>query len=764
MSRFVLALDQGTTSCRAILFDHDGAIVAVAQQEFPQHFPQPGWVEHDAEEIWATQAATMRRGARARPRDRRRRRRHRHHQPARDHGAVGPRHAASRSARAIVWQDRRTAERCARAARATATSRRCARAPACCSIPYFSGTKLAWLLDHVPGARAARRARRARLRHDRHLARLEADRRRACTSPTRRNASRTLLFDIADRRLGRRAARAARHPARAAAARSCHRRRVSARRDRAVRRARFPIAGIAGDQQAALFGQACFEPGMAKNTYGTGCFVLMNTGAEPVRLAQPAADDGGLAARRPAHLRARGQRVHRRRGRAVAARRPRAHRAGRPRSRRSRPPVPDTGGVYLVPGVHRPRRPHWDPHARGTIVGLTRGTTAATSPAPRSRRSRSRRATAAGDAAGRAATAARAARRRRRDRQRPADAVPGRRARRAGRAPAGHRDDGARRRLPRRARRRLLGIGSRVAAKLEAGPPLRAGDAARSRRPPPAVFGAGPSNARATGTSRTEDPALGKTIALATPVFFALIALEFAIGRARGRSNYRLNDALNSLSLGVMSQVAGLFTRLLAFGIYAAVYAAFSIWQLPADQWWDLGARDRGVRFLLLLEPPAGPRERDLLGVARGSPPEPGVQPLDGAAPDDLGRAAGLDLLPADGNRRVTAAGVHRRRDRRPAVPVLDPHRAGRQARLVRPLVRVAVESPRAPRGQRSLPRPQLRRHLHGLGPDVRPVRRGGREMRVRHARAARVLGPAVGQPRGLRRPRAQVVARSPLA
>ena len=181
--------------------------------------------------------------------------------------------------------------------------------------------------------------------------------------------------------------------------------------------------------------------------------------------------------------------------------------------------------------------------------------------------------------------------------------------------------------------------------------------------------------------------------------------------------------------------------------------------RLVAARMVGLGARARVLRLLLLLEPPARARERGLLGGARRASPEPVLQPLDGTAPDQQRRAFWLDVLLADGCRGRAARDVRRRGDRRPALPVLDPHRSGRQARLVRSLVRVAVEPPRASRGQRPLHRPQLRRHLHGLGPPLRHVRRGSRALRLRHAHAAQFVGPAVGEPRGLRRPRAQIPA-----
>ena len=154
---------------------------------------------------------------------------------------------------------------------------------------------------------------------------------------------------------------------------------------------------------------------------------------------------------------------------------------------------------------------------------------------------------------------------------------------------------------------------------------------------------------------------MGRIIAYATPVFFAMIAIEYFVGRARGRNNYRLNDAVSSLSLGVMSQVVGLFTRALTIGIYAVVFGAVAVWQLPADQWWVWLLGIVSYDFCYYWNHRVRPRERGLLGVARRAPPEPALQPLDGAATDELERPARLDFLPADGDRRHPARSVRGR-------------------------------------------------------------------------------------------------------
>lgn len=370
MTRLVLALDQGTTSSRAIAFDRRGRAVATAQREFPQHFPRPGWVEHDPEDLWASVracaarvAARVGRGAFA---------------------AVGltnqrettllwDRRTGRPLHRALVWQDRRTADACARLKR-DGLEPLFRRQTGLVLDPYFSGTKLAWLLDHVPGA--LRRAERGELAFGTVdtwlLWRLTGG---AVHATDASNASRTLLFNLRtgdwdDALLAAlRIPRAVLPEVRDSSGSFGEVTTVPALRG-------VPIAGAAGDQQAALFGQACFRPGMAKNTYGTGCFLLLNTGDRPVasrhRLLTTVAwriggrleyalegsvfvggavvqwlRDGLGLIRRSVDIEA------------LAAR------------------VPDNGGVYLVPAFTGLGAPHWDPAARGTVVGLTRGSNAA---------------------------------------------------------------------------------------------------------------------------------------------------------------------------------------------------------------------------------------------------------------------------------------------------------------------------------------------------------------------------------------------------
>ena len=240
--------------------------------------------------------------------------------------------------------------------------------------PYFSGTKLRWLFDNVRGLRA-RAADLAFGTIDSWLIWKLTGGRAHVTDYT--NASRTLLFDIHRRRWDDELLRVLQRAAPRCCRRSCRRAASSATTDAKVCGAEVPIAGIAGDQQAALFGQACFAPGMVKNTYGTGCFLLMFTGDAPVASQQGAADHAGLRRRRPAGLRAGRLGVHRRRGDPVAARRARAARRRRARASAMARAVDSTLGVYVVPAFVGLGTPYWDSAARGAIVGLTRGVTRA---------------------------------------------------------------------------------------------------------------------------------------------------------------------------------------------------------------------------------------------------------------------------------------------------------------------------------------------------------------------------------------------------
>ncbi|MEM9027725.1 MAG: glycerol kinase GlpK [Pseudomonadota bacterium] len=278
MTRFVLAIDQGTTSTRAIVFDKALDVVAVAQEEFTQHYPQSGWVEHDPEDLWATtvstcQSAMAKAGA-----------------EAADIVAIGitnqrettlvwDRETGKPIHKAIVWQDRRTAETCAHL-KASGHEPMVTGKTGLLLDPYFSGTKIAWILDHVDGARAA--AEQGRLAFgtvDTFLLWRFTGGKVHVTDAT--NASRSLLYDISEQRWRGSLCDLLRVPQSmlpevldSAAA--------FGTTDADIFGAAIPIAGIAGDQQAATVGQACFEPGMLKSTYGTGCFALLNTGDMPV--------------------------------------------------------------------------------------------------------------------------------------------------------------------------------------------------------------------------------------------------------------------------------------------------------------------------------------------------------------------------------------------------------------------------------------------------------------------------------------------------
>jgi len=369
----VLAIDQGTTSSRAMAFDLRARPVASAQEEFTQHFPQPGWVEHSPADLWQTVARVASRTARQ----------------ARRHGrlqAVGitnqrettllwDRRTGEPLAPAIVWQDRRTAPACQALRRAGAGRRVRARAGLELD-PYFSATKLAWLLDHLPGAR--RRAARGELAFgtvDTWLLWQLTEGRVHATDVS--NASRTLLVNLRTGdwddglldlfRIPREVLPVIRPSSGLFGEVSA----LPALRG-------LPITGVAGDQQAALFGQACFTPGMAKATYGTGCFLLVHTGAAPVRsrhrllstIAWRLGDDGPLEYALEGSVFVGGAVVQWLRDGLGLIRRSRDIEALAAR-------VPDSGGVRFVPAFTGLGAPYWDPDARGTIVGLERGSTAA---------------------------------------------------------------------------------------------------------------------------------------------------------------------------------------------------------------------------------------------------------------------------------------------------------------------------------------------------------------------------------------------------
>ena len=367
---FVLALDQGTTSSRAIVFDHSGGIRAVAQREFAQLFPQSGWVEHDPTEIWASQfgvlAEALAKAGIA----------------AADLAAIGitnqrettllwERSTGKPIANAIVWQDRRTAGICD-ALRNAGHTDLIRRKTGLVIDAYFSGTKLKWLLDNVPGARD--RALRGELAFgtiDAWLVWHLTGGARHLTDAS--NASRTLLFDIHrgewdEELLELLDVPRSVLPEVVASSGVCAQASLGG--------ATVPIAGIAGDQQAALFGQACLKPGLAKNTYGTGCFLLLNTGRNAVESHSNLLStiawrrDGVIDYALEGSVFIGGAVVQwLRDGLGIIETSGDVERLARS--------VDDNGGVYLVPAFAGLGAPHWDPYARGTIVGITRGTTAA---------------------------------------------------------------------------------------------------------------------------------------------------------------------------------------------------------------------------------------------------------------------------------------------------------------------------------------------------------------------------------------------------
>ncbi len=370
MSRYILALDQGTTSSRAIIFNADGQPVAVAQQEFPQIYPQPGWVEHNPLDIWNSQLEVATQAlAKA-------------NLPAKDIAAIGitnqrettliwDRQTGQPIYNAIVWQCRRTADMCEHLkAEGFATDIK-ARTGLVVDA-YFSGTKIAWILDHVPGSRE--RARNGELAFgtvDTWLLWNLSGGKLHLTDVS--NASRTMLYnihtqawdDVMLQRLN--IPRELLPEVRPSSA-------VYGETDPKCFGAAIPLGGAAGDQQAATFGQTCFTPGDVKNTYGTGCFMLMNTGDRAV------ASPGGLLTTIGWQLSNQSRASYALEGSVFIAgaaiqwlRDELKLISTSAESESIAASVPDTGGVYVVPAFVGLGAPHWDSYARGTIVGLTRG-------------------------------------------------------------------------------------------------------------------------------------------------------------------------------------------------------------------------------------------------------------------------------------------------------------------------------------------------------------------------------------------------------
>jgi glycerol kinase len=369
--KYVLALDQGTTSSRAIVFDERGVPVASAQREFGQIYPQPGWVEHDPREIFATQRAVARDAV------------VQAQVPLKSVQGIGitnqretaivwDRQTGEPIANAIVWQDRRTAPECA-ALKAAGAESLVRERTGLVIDPYFSATKIGWLLDQIPGARA--RADRGELAFgtvDTWLVWMLTGNRTHVTDVT--NASRTMLFNVHTQDWDEELLRLFRiprallpdvHP-------STH---AFGMVPASLLGEPLVIAGIAGDQQAATFGQACHVPGMAKNTYGTGCFMLLHTGEEAVQSAH------GLVSTPCAHLKGKEFALE---GSVFIAgavvqwlRDELGFFASSAEIEALANSVLDSGGVFVVPAFTGLGAPHWDPEARGAIFGLTRGTSRA---------------------------------------------------------------------------------------------------------------------------------------------------------------------------------------------------------------------------------------------------------------------------------------------------------------------------------------------------------------------------------------------------
>lgn len=367
MSQYILALDQGTTSSRSLVFDHAGHIVALAQKEFTQHYPQPGWVEHDPEEILATQLATARDAVA---------------QAGltmadiagigitnqRETAVVWDRATGKAIHNAIVWQDRRTADYCDGLRREGHTEDIRQRTGLEIDA-YFSGTKVRWILDHVDGARS--RAERGELAFGTidswliwHLTGGTVH----ATDPS--NASRTLLFNLHD---------LAWDPAMldllgVPAAMLPEVRPSSGEFGTATALSPDapPIAGVAGDQQSALFGQQCTRPGMVKNTYGTGCFMLMNTGTKAVMSRHRLLTTVAWQIDGETHYALEGSIFMG--GATVQWLRDELNMIGDSAEIEAlAAAVPDSDGVVLVPAFAGLGTPHWNGHARGTLFGLTRG-------------------------------------------------------------------------------------------------------------------------------------------------------------------------------------------------------------------------------------------------------------------------------------------------------------------------------------------------------------------------------------------------------
>jgi glycerol kinase len=372
MSRFILALDQGTTSSRAIVFDHAGQIVAIAQKEFKQYFPQPGWVEHDASEIWSTQLGVATEAIAKAGLD------------VEDIAAIGitnqrettvvwERATGKPIYHAIVWQDRRTAAICDEL-KTNGLETMIKQKTGLIVDAYFSGTKIKWILDNVEGAR--QKANNGELAFGTIDSWLLWNLTKGTVHATDvSNASRTMLCNIHTLQWDESLLQMLDIPASMLPVIKSSSE-VYGHTQQMLTSKSIPIAGIAGDQQAALFGQMCTQPGMVKNTYGTGCFMLMNTGEKPVF------SNNNLLS--TVAWKINGQTQYALEGSVfIGGAVVQWLRDGLGIIRHSSDvealaeTVPHSDGVYMVPAFTGLGAPHWKPDARGTILGISRGTTAA---------------------------------------------------------------------------------------------------------------------------------------------------------------------------------------------------------------------------------------------------------------------------------------------------------------------------------------------------------------------------------------------------
>ena len=372
MKKYILALDQGTTSSRAIVFDHDGKICSVAQREFTQYFPKPGWVEHNPNEIWSSQASVIAESISAIDIN------------GLDIAGIGITNQRETTIvwdvdteepiyNAIVWQDRRTADYCDKL-KAEGLIDTIREKTGLIIDAYFSGTKIKWILDNVPGAR--QRAEQGKLRFGNvdswlvwRLTRGEVH----VTDVT--NASRTMLFNINTLKWDADLLKLLDIPVSMLPEVKTSSE-VYGHTKTTIFAHEVPISGIAGDQQAALFGQMCIEPGAIKNTYGTGCFVMLNTGEKPVKsennllttIAWKIGDKINYALEGSIYVG--GSVVQWLRDGLCCIK-------SSSEIEELAASVPDSGGVFFVPALTGLAAPYWDQHARGTIIGITRGTTTA---------------------------------------------------------------------------------------------------------------------------------------------------------------------------------------------------------------------------------------------------------------------------------------------------------------------------------------------------------------------------------------------------